>query len=117
VGGCRLARGEDKGAEWVEKTLGWSVDLVERPRKPAPEEVLMRWAREWAKEGVSVDWQRLLPPQRLRGVAEEVGGGADDRFDRSEQEDELRDYERLPESGEAFIYVAMSRLMLRRLAR
>jgi putative transposase len=28
-----------------------------------------------------------------------------------------KDYERLPESGEAFIYVAMSRLMTRRLAR
>ena len=35
-------RGEDKGAAWVEKTLGWSVDLVDRPRKPAPEGVLMR---------------------------------------------------------------------------
>jgi hypothetical protein len=35
----------------------------------------------------------------------------------AEQEDELRDYERLPESAEAFIYVAMSRLMARRLAR
>jgi putative transposase len=33
-------RGEDKRAEWVKKTLGWSVDLVERPKKPAPEEVL-----------------------------------------------------------------------------
>ena len=28
-----------------------------------------------------------------------------------------KDYERLPESGEAFIYVAMSRMMVRRLAR
>jgi putative transposase len=28
-----------------------------------------------------------------------------------------KDYERLPETGEAFIYVAMSRLMLRRLVR
>jgi putative transposase len=37
-------RGEDKGADWVEKVLGWSVDLVERPKKPAPEEVLMAWA-------------------------------------------------------------------------
>jgi hypothetical protein len=33
-------RGEGKGADWVRKTLGWSVDLVERPRKGAPEEVL-----------------------------------------------------------------------------
>jgi putative transposase len=28
-------RGEEKGRGWVEKVLGWSVDLVERPRKPA----------------------------------------------------------------------------------
>jgi putative transposase len=34
-------RGEDKGADWVKKTLGWSVDVVERPKKAAPEEVLM----------------------------------------------------------------------------
>jgi hypothetical protein len=58
-----------------------------------------------------------VAPQRLRGVAEEVGGGADDRLDRPQQEDELRDYERLAATSEAFIYVAMSRLMLRRLAR
>jgi putative transposase len=32
-------RGEEKGADWVRKRLGWSVDVVERPRKPAPEEV------------------------------------------------------------------------------
>ena len=56
-------RGENKGADWVQKTLGWSVDLVQRPRKPAPEEVMMRWAKEWAKEGVAVDWQELLPPK------------------------------------------------------
>jgi putative transposase len=56
-------RGEDKGADWVEKTLGWSVDLVERPRKPAPKEVLRAWAREWAREGVKVDWKKLLPPE------------------------------------------------------
>ncbi len=33
-------RGADKGKDWVEKALGWSVDLLERPRKAAPEEVL-----------------------------------------------------------------------------
>jgi hypothetical protein len=56
-------RGLDKGADWVRNTLGCSVDLVERPRKPAPKEVLKTWAREWAKEGVAVDWQKLLPPE------------------------------------------------------
>jgi putative transposase len=39
-------RGEDKGKDWVHKTLGWSAELVERPRHAAPEEVLMMWARE-----------------------------------------------------------------------
>ena len=37
-------RGEDKGADWVRKTLGWTVEMVERPKKPTPEEVLMAWA-------------------------------------------------------------------------
>jgi transposase len=36
------------------------------PRKPAPEEVLMTWAREWAKEGVEVDWERLSTPKGFR---------------------------------------------------
>jgi hypothetical protein len=46
--------GEDKGKDWVEKTLGWSAELVERPRerprKPAPKEVLMAWAQEEGAE-------------------------------------------------------------------
>jgi hypothetical protein len=40
-------RGEDKGADWVRKALGWSVDLVERPKKPASEKVLMAWVGGW----------------------------------------------------------------------
>jgi hypothetical protein len=31
------------------------VELVERPRKAAPEEVLMSWAEELAKEGKIVE--------------------------------------------------------------
>jgi putative transposase len=108
-------RGEDKGAEWVEKTLGWSVDLVERLRKPAPEEALMRWAREWAKEGVALDWRRLLPPKGFvvlpRTWVEWTIAWIDQNRRLS------KDYERLAATSEAFIYVAMSRLMLRRLAR
>ena len=109
-------RGEDKGADWVQKTLGWSVDLVERPRKPAPEEVLMRWAREWAKEGVAVDWQKLLPPKGYlvlprRWVVERTLAWID------QQRRMSKDYERLCASGEAFVYAAMIRLMRRRLVR
>ena len=39
------------------------MELVERPKKLVPEEVLMRWAAEWAKEGVAVDWRKVLPPK------------------------------------------------------
>jgi hypothetical protein len=98
--------------------LGWSVDLVERPRKPAPEEVLRAWAREWAKEGVAVDWQKLMPPKGFqvlprRWVVERTFFHGSS----GEQEDELSDYERVCASGEAFVYAAMIRLMMRRLVR
>jgi hypothetical protein len=46
-----------------------------------------------------------------------VGGGEDLFLDLSEQEDEPLDYERPCASAEAFIYAAMIRLMVRRLAR
>jgi hypothetical protein len=55
--------------------------------------------------------------KRLRGFAAQMGGGAHLLLVRAEQEDELRDYERLCESAEAFVYAAMIRLMVRRLAR
>jgi len=62
--------------------------------------------------------EEVHAPQRPQALlAEEVGRGEDVFLVGPEQEDELRDYERLPESSEAFIYVAMSRLMARRLAR
>ncbi len=109
-------RGEDKGKDWVQKTLGWSVDLVERPRKPAPKEVLMAWAREWAKEGVKVDWENLLPPKGFqilpRSWVEERTFSWIDQNRRMS-----KDYERLCASGEALVYAAMIRLMMRRLIR
>jgi hypothetical protein len=39
----------------------------------------MRWAREWAKEGMSMDPKELLCPRRAPGhcVAAEVGGRED----------------------------------------
>jgi putative transposase len=108
--------GEDKGGDWVEKTLGWRAEIVSRPRKAAPKEVLIAWAREWAKEGVAVDWQKLMPAQGFivlprRWVVERTFSWI------SQNRRMSKDYERLPESAEAFIYIAMTRLMVRRLAR
>jgi putative transposase len=94
------------------------VEIVERPRKPAPEEkVLMKWAAEWEKEGKKkLDWQKLLPPRGFRvlprrWVVERSLAWI------SHNRRMAKDYERLCASGEAFVYAAMSRLMLRRLAR
>jgi putative transposase len=108
-------RGEDKGADWVRKALGWNVDLVERPKKPAPEEVLMRWAREWAKEGVRLDWQKFMPQQGFvvlprRWVVERTIAWIEQNRRMN------KDYEKLCASGESFVYAAMIRLMTRRLA-
>src|SRR3712207_2932680 len=109
-------RGEDKGRGWVQKALGWSVELVERRHKPAAEEVLKLWAEEWSKEGVRVDWEKLLPPRGFQVLPKRWGG--ERNFSWIDQNRRMsKDYERLPESSEAFIYVAMSRLMARRLAR
>ena len=75
------------------------------------------WAEEWAKEGEKVGWQRLMPPRgfrvlpRRRWVVERTFSwlGQDRRMS--------KDYERLCDSAEAFVYGAMIRLMVRRLAR
>jgi putative transposase len=109
-------RGEEKGKGWVEKALGWTVELVERPRKPAPKEVLMAWAEQWAKEDVKVDWQRLLPPRGFtvlprRWVVERTFAWLCHNRRMS------KDYERLAATSEAFVYFAMTRLMVKRLAR
>jgi putative transposase len=109
-------RGEDKGKGWVEKVLGWTVEIVERLRKPAPERRLEAWATEWAKEGKKVDWQKLLPPRGFqvlprRWVVERSLAWICHNRRMS------KDYERLCATGEALVYAAMTRLMVRRLAR
>jgi putative transposase len=108
-------RGQEKGKRWVEKTLGWTVELVERPRKPAPKEGLRAWAEQWDKEGVKVDWQKLLPPQGFqvlprRWVVERSFAWLCHNRRLS------KDYERLCSTGEAIVYAVMTRLMVRRLA-
>ena len=76
----------------------------------------MAWAREWAKEGVALDWQEFMPRRGFVVLPRRWVGGR--TFAWIEQNRRMsKDYERLPESSEALIYVAMSRLMARRLAR
>ena len=53
----------------------------------------------------------------LHGVTEALGDRAHDRVDLAQPEDELRDYEFLAQTTEALVYVAMIRLMVRRLAK
>ncbi len=110
--------GQDKGAGWVERTLGRTAELVRHPKKPAPEEVMGRWVREFDEEGLAIDTERFMPhkgPRRpflpKRWIVERTFSWL------SQNRRTSKDHERLPESAEAFIYVAMSRLMARRLAR
>ena len=72
---------------WVEETFGWKLEIVEKPKDQKGFQIL---PRRWVVERTFA-W--LVRQRRL-----------------------ARDYERLPETSEAFIYVAMIRLMLRSLA-
>jgi putative transposase len=97
--------------------LGWTAEIVRHPPKVAPEEVMRVWVREWNKEGAPIDTKKLMaekgprPFLPKRWIVERTFSWL------SQNRRMSKDYERLPESGEAFIYVAMSRLMARRLAR
>jgi putative transposase len=110
--------GQDKGAGWVERALGWTAQIVRHPPKPAPEKVMVRWAREWAEEGVAIDPKKLLSAAEGPRPFLPRRWGVERTFSWLGQNRRMsKDYEKLPESSEAFIYVAMSRLMARRLAR
>jgi putative transposase len=101
---------------WAEEAMGLSVEVVRKPQKPIPEKVAKAWAQGWAKEGKVVDWQRLMPPKGFRvlprrWVVERTFAWI------SHNRRMTKDYERLCATGEAFVYAAMTRLMVRRLAR
>jgi putative transposase len=110
--------GEGKGADWVQKVFGLTAEIVRHPPKLVPEEIMKRWGRELTEEGLRIDWEKLREdPKGLRPflpkrwIVERTFSwlGQNRRMS--------KDYERLPETGEALIYAAMSRLMVRRLAR
>ena len=84
---------------WVEDECGWTLEIVERPRRwgwypigvePPPVPAFTVLPRRWVVERTFA-W--LLLFRRLS-----------------------KDYEELPATSEALIYLAMSRLMVKRLA-
>ena len=100
--------GAGRGKSWVEQTLGWTVDIVKHPRRPRG---------VWARDDEVIDWAAILPPPGFRGVlprrwvVERTFAWLGQNRRRS------KDFERLTSTGEALIYVAMTLLMARRLAR
>ena len=93
--------GQGKGADCVEKVLGWTAQIVKRPS---------RWV--WMPVGVE-------PPPYPKGFIVLPRRCVVERsFSWTGQNRRMsKDYERVPETAEAFMYVAMTRLMVRRLAR
>jgi putative transposase len=107
---------QGRGKEWAEQELGLNVEVVHRTPKPTSEKIAKIWAQEWAKEGREIDWQKLLPRRGFellprRWVVERTFSWL------SQNRRMSKDYERLCATSEAFIYAAMTRLMVRRLAR
>jgi putative transposase len=92
--------GKGKGKDWAEKFLGLSVEVVRPPR---------RWV--WFPEGQEPPpWLGFTVLPR-RWVVERTFSWIDQNRRLS------KDYEKLTATSEAFIYVAMSRLLVKRLAR
>jgi putative transposase len=100
--------GYNKGGfvEWVKRTLGWEVEIVEHP-----------WSGlrgVWAPKDAVIDWEKIRPsgfhvlPHRW--IVERTLAWL------STWRRLSKDYEVLPSSEEAWIYVAMIRVMLKRLA-
>lgn len=95
-----------RGKEWIATTLGWTVSIVQHPPKPRG---------VWAPQDAVIDWAAILPPPGFRvlprrWVVERTFAwlGQNRRLS--------KDDERLCVTSEAFIYAAMVRLMVRRLA-
>jgi len=92
--------------EWVQAQLGWEVEIVEHP-----------WSGlrgVLVPQGVEVDWQQIRPRGfrvlKRRWVVERTFAWL------STWRRLSKDYEVLSGSEEAWIYIALLRIMLRRLA-
>jgi putative transposase len=100
-------KGVGKGKQWIEQHLEWNAEVVQHPPKPRG---------VWARAEAVIDWAKILPPSGFRVLPRRWV--VERTFSWWSQSRRLsKDYEYLPESSEAMIYAAMTRLMLRRLTR
>ena len=97
----------DPFEHWVKQHLGVRLEIVKHP-----------WTGlhgVWAPEGATIDWDKIMPKGfhvlSRRWVVERTNGWITHHRRLS------RDFEGTYTSSEAFIYLAMSRIMLARLAR
>lgn len=93
--------------EWVKETLGWEVEIVEHP-----------WSGlrgVWMPKDAVIDWEKIRPRGfhvlKWRWIVERTFAWL------STWRRLAKDYEVLPSSEQAWISLAMIRLMVRRLAR
>jgi putative transposase len=93
--------------EWVKEKFGWTVEIVEHP-----------WSGlrgVWAPKDAVIDWEQIRPSGfhvlKWRWIVERTLAWL------STWRRLSKDYEVLPSSEAAWMYIAMIRLMLRRLAR
>ena len=104
--------------EWVQAHYGYHLEIVRRTNRKQLHEQAWATARQRQQAGATMSelwqglsWQGGIEVLPRRWVVERTFAwlGKSRRLS--------RDYELLPASGEAFIYLAMIRLMLRRLAK
>lgn len=90
--------GQDRGKDWAEHTLGWTVDLMRHARKQT---------RVIIAAGVEPDWDAMLPPPGFRVLPRRWV--VERTFAWLVQNRRLsKDYERLCATSETVMYGAMS---------
>lgn len=104
------------GKQWIREQLGWTVEVVQHPPQPSH---AWKWVPD-AHDGTILRFRWVKVPRTetgFRGVLPRRWV-VERTFAWLSQNRRLsKDYERLCDTSEALIYAAMSRLMLRRLAR